>query len=71
MTACARSPSRTTTIILDRLTALCAEAEVPEPEQAAHTIGLIIDGAIVMAMITRNAGAADIAGRACAAILPH
>ncbi len=59
------------TIILERLTALCAEANVPEPDQAAHTIGLIIDGAIVMAMITRNTGAADIAGRACAAILPR
>lgn len=59
------------TIVLDRLTALCNEAGVPEPEQVAHTLGLVIDGAIVMALITRDASAADVANRACAAILPH
>ncbi|MBI5130856.1 MAG: TetR/AcrR family transcriptional regulator [Rhodopseudomonas palustris] len=59
------------TIVHDRLTALCAEAEIAEPAQVAHTLGLVIDGAIVMALVTRDAGAADVAGRACAAILPH
>jgi AcrR family transcriptional regulator len=58
------------TIVLDRLTALCTEADVPEAEQVAHTLGLVIDGAIVMALITRDASAADVANRACAAILP-
>jgi hypothetical protein len=58
------------TIVHDRLTALCAEAEIAEPAQVAHTLGLVIDGAIVMALVTRDAGAADVAGRACAAILP-
>ncbi|MDF3810824.1 MULTISPECIES: TetR/AcrR family transcriptional regulator [Rhodopseudomonas] len=58
------------TVVLDRLTALCTEAGVPEPAQVAHTLGLVIDGAIVMALITRDASAADVAGRACAAILP-
>jgi AcrR family transcriptional regulator len=57
-------------IVLDRLTALCAESGVPEPTQTAHTIGLIIDGAIVMALITRHPSAADVADRACAAVLP-
>jgi AcrR family transcriptional regulator len=58
------------TIVLERLTALCTEADVPEAEQVAHTLGLVIDGAIVMALITRDASAADVANRACAAILP-
>jgi len=57
-------------IVLDRLSALCAEAGVPEPEQTAHTIGLIMDGAIVMALITRDPSAADVADRACVALLP-
>ena len=39
-------------IIIERLSKLCAEAKVPEPEMVAHTIGLIMDGAIVMALIT-------------------
>ncbi len=58
------------TIVLARLSALCAEAKIPEPEQVAHTLGLIIDGAIVMALITRDASAANVASRACAALLP-
>jgi AcrR family transcriptional regulator len=58
-------------IVLCRITELCVQAEVPEPEQVAHTLGLIIDGAIVMALITRDASAADLASRACAAVLPR
>jgi AcrR family transcriptional regulator len=58
-------------IVLDRLTVLCSEAGIPEAEQVAHTLGLVIDGAIVMALITRDAAAADVADRACMAILPH
>lgn len=58
------------TIVLDRLTALCKEAGLPEPEQAAHTIALIIDGAIVVALITRDPSAAEAAAnRACTALL--
>jgi AcrR family transcriptional regulator len=56
-------------IVLERLSELCAEAGEPEPEQAAHTLGLIIDGAIVMALITRDPGAAEVASRACAAFM--
>lgn len=58
------------TIVIDRLTALCTEAGIKQPTEIAHTLGLVIDGAIVMAPVTRDAGAADVAGRACAAILP-
>jgi AcrR family transcriptional regulator len=58
------------TIVLNRLSALCHEAGVSEPEQAAHTIALIIDGAIVVALITRNPSAAEVAAnRACMALL--
>lgn len=59
------------TIVLDRLTALCTEAGIDDPAGVAHTLGLVIDGAIVMALVTRKPSAADVAGRACAAILPH
>ena len=58
-------------IVIERLSVLCAEADVPEPEQTAHTIGLIMDGAIVMALITRDLSAADVAARACAAVIPR
>jgi AcrR family transcriptional regulator len=56
-------------VVLERLTVLCAEAGCREPAQVAHTLGLIIDGAIVAALVTRDAAVADTAGRACAAIL--
>jgi len=55
-------------IVLDRLAALCAEAGATDPAQMAHALGLVIDGAVVAALVTRDTGAADIAGRACAAI---
>jgi AcrR family transcriptional regulator len=56
-------------IVLERLSILCAEAGDPEPEQAAHTLGLIIDGAIVVALMTRDTSAAEVASRACAAFM--
>jgi AcrR family transcriptional regulator len=56
-------------VVLERLAALCAEAGCREPTRVAHTLGLVIDGAIVAALITRDAGAGDTAGRACAAVL--
>jgi AcrR family transcriptional regulator len=56
-------------IVLERLAALCADAGHREPMQIAHTLGLIIDGAIVAALVTRDSAVADTAGRACAAVL--
>lgn len=56
-------------IVLERLTALCGEAGCRDANGVAHTLGLIIDGAIVAALVTRDAAVADTAGRACAAIL--
>jgi AcrR family transcriptional regulator len=57
------------TVVLARLSELCAEAGHAEPMQLAHTLGLIIDGAIVAALVTRDVAVADTAGRACGAIL--
>ena len=53
----------------ERIAALCAEAGCREPGEVAHTLGLIIDGAIVAALITCDTAVADTAGRACAAIV--
>jgi len=56
-------------VVLERLRDLCADAGCRDPSQTAHTLGLIIDGAIVAALVTRDAAVADTAGRACLAIL--
>ena len=56
-------------VVLERLAELCGEAGFDEPMQVAHALGLIIDGAIVAALVTRDAAVADTAGRACAALL--
>lgn len=41
-------------VVLARLVALATEAGAKEPEALAHQIGILIDGAIVAAMVTRN-----------------
>jgi AcrR family transcriptional regulator len=56
-------------IVLARLAELSAEAGCHDAREVAHTLGLIIDGAIVAALVTRDAAVADTAGRACAMIL--
>jgi AcrR family transcriptional regulator len=56
------------TIVLERLAALCAEAGAAEPLRTAHALGLVIDGAVVAALVTRDVAAADVAGHACRAI---
>ena len=56
-------------LVMERLSALCAEAELPEPMQIAHSLGLVIDGAIVAALVTRDSSVADTASRTCAIIL--
>jgi AcrR family transcriptional regulator len=56
-------------VVLERLAALCAEAGLHEPLAVAHRLGLVIDGAIVAALVTRDAGVADGASRACMAVL--
>jgi AcrR family transcriptional regulator len=56
-------------VVLKRLSELCAEAGLREPDDIAHTIGLVIDGAIVAALVTRDPKVADNASRGCKAIL--
>jgi AcrR family transcriptional regulator len=56
-------------IVLERLGELCRESGHAEPVAMAHTLGLIMDGAIVAALVTRDSSVADTAGRACAAVL--
>jgi AcrR family transcriptional regulator len=56
-------------IVLKRIADLCEEAGCREPHDVAHTLGLIIDGAIVAALITRDKAVADKAGRACTTII--
>jgi AcrR family transcriptional regulator len=46
--------------ILGAITALAREAGAGAPESLAHQLGLLIDGAIVAAMVTQDAGAADL-----------
>jgi AcrR family transcriptional regulator len=58
-------------VVLERLTELCNEAGYNEPAQVAHALGLVIDGAIVAALVTRDAAVADTAGMVCAAFLKN
>jgi len=58
-------------VVLERLTELCDEAGYNEPAQVAHALGLVIDGAIVAALVTRDAAVADTAGMVCAAFLKN
>src|SRR6516165_2204459 len=46
-------------VVLQRLAELCADAGSDDPTQMAHALGLIIDGAIVAALVTRDASVAD------------
>jgi AcrR family transcriptional regulator len=46
-------------VVLSRIERLAAEANVPNPGALAHQIGLLIDGAIIAAMVTRNPKVAD------------
>ncbi len=56
-------------IVLARLTELCADAGLADAGATAHALGLVIDGAIVAALVTRDPAVAENAGRACGAIL--
>jgi AcrR family transcriptional regulator len=58
------------TVVLDHLEGLCREAGAADPHRMAHQIGLLIDGAIVAAMVTRDPGCADVADGIWASLLP-
>lgn len=56
-------------VVLQRLSELCGEAGFAQPAQMAHALGLIIDGTIVAALVTRDAAVADTAAMACDALI--
>ena len=51
-------------VVLSHIERLAGEMGASEPEVLAHQLGLLIDGAIVAAMVTRDPKVADTAGRA-------
>jgi AcrR family transcriptional regulator len=51
-------------VVLAHIEKLAGEMGAAEPEILAHQLGLLIDGAIVAAMVTRDPGVADTAGLA-------
>lgn len=55
--------------VLLKLTSLAAAAGATHPETVAHQLGLLMDGAIVAVMVTRDLTLADMAGSAAAALL--
>src|SRR6201986_2309920 len=55
-------------VVLAHIEKLAAEMGAAEPEQLAHQLGLLIDGAIVAAMVTRDPGVADTAALAAGSL---
>src|SRR4030088_316576 len=51
-------------VVLAHIERLAGEMGAAEPEVLAHQLALLIDGAIVAAMVSRNPGVADTAGLA-------
>jgi hypothetical protein len=51
-------------VVLAHIERLAGEMGAAEPEMLAHQLALLIDGAIVAAMVSRNPGVADTAGLA-------
>ena len=56
-------------IVLAHIEKLAGEMGAPEPESLAHQLALLIDGAIVAAMVTRNPAVADTAALAAQPLL--
>ena len=55
--------------VLAHVAALARAAGASKPDYLAHQIGLLMDGAIVAAMVTRDPAVADAAGMAAKALL--
>ena len=55
-------------VVLAHIGKLAAEMGAVEPEVLAHQLALLIDGAIVAAMVSRDPGVADTAGLAAASL---
>ena len=56
-------------VVLAHIEKLAAEMGAAEPETLAHQLALLIDGAIVAAMVSRNPAVADTAGLAAGSLL--
>jgi AcrR family transcriptional regulator len=56
-------------VVLAHIEKLAGEMGAAEPEVLAHQLALLIDGAIVAAMVSRNPGVADTAGLAAGCLL--
>jgi AcrR family transcriptional regulator len=56
-------------VVLAHIEKLAAEMGAAEPEMLAHQLALLIDGAIVAAMVSRNPAVADMAGLAAVSLL--
>ncbi len=58
-------------VVLAYIEKLAGEMGAADPEVLAHQLGLLIDGAIVAAMVSRDPGVADTAGlAACSLFVP-
>jgi AcrR family transcriptional regulator len=55
-------------VVLAYIEKLADEMGAAEPEVLAHQLGLLMDGAIVAAMVTRDPGVADTAGSAAGSL---
>jgi AcrR family transcriptional regulator len=55
-------------VVLAHIEKLAAEMGATEPEVLAHQLALLIDGAIVAAMVSRDPGVADTAGLAAGSL---
>lgn len=57
--------------VLQRFRTLAAAAGAADPDMVAHQLGLLMDGAIVAVMVTRDLALADVAAAAATALLDH
>jgi AcrR family transcriptional regulator len=57
-------------VVLAHIEKLAGEMGAAEPEVLAHQLALLIDGAIVAAMVSGNPGVADTAGLAACSLFP-
>ena len=57
-------------LVLAHIEKLAGEMGAAEPEMLAHQLALLMDGAIVAAMVSRDPGVADTAGLAACSLLP-
>jgi AcrR family transcriptional regulator len=56
-------------VVLSHIEKLAGEMGAAEPEMLAHQLALLMDGAIVAAMVSHNPGVADMAGLAAGSLL--